>query len=139
MVRLRLRRGTFRHIEEELAAYHETKKEINRLRNEILYGSSSPDETGIRGSILSDPTGQKAVRLITHRRIEQLESIVGAIESVVERLPQEKKKLVQLRYWDRPRMLTWDGIAREISTGRATVFRWRDEIVFAIAEELGWR
>ncbi len=77
--------------------------------------------------------------MTTHRKIEQLERIVEAIESVVERLPEKKKRLVQLRYWDKPRTLTWDGIALRLEIGRATAMRWRDEVIYAIAEKIGWR
>lgn len=139
MIDTKLRKGTFQHVESELYAYHETKKEIVRLKKEILHASAPPNETGSRGNMPSDPTGQTAVLLVTHRRIEQMERIVEAIESVVERLSEKKKKLVQLRYWDKPRTLTWDGIAMRLEIGRATAMRWRDEIVYAIAEKIGWR
>jgi len=138
---LKLRRGTFQHVESELYAYHDTKKEIVRLKNEILYASPNRDENvgGGRSNLPSDPTGRTATLLATHRKIEQLERIVEAIESVVERLPEKKKRLVQLRYWDKPRTLTWDGIALRLDVSRRTAMNWRDEIVYAIAEKLGWR
>lgn len=141
MQRIKVRRGTFQHIEAELYAYHETKKEIVRLREEILHGKSRSDENigGGRSNLPGDPTGRTAIALVSHRRLQRLEEIVDAIEGVYSRLPDEKKRLIEIRYWTKPRILTWDGIAREIPTGRATVFRWRDEIIFAIAEELGWR
>jgi len=138
---IKLRRGTFQHVESELYAYHDTRKEIVRLKNEILHASAPPDENagGSRGNMPGDPTGRTAVLMVTHRRIEQLERIVEAIESVVERLPEKKKQLVQLRYWDKPRTLTWDGIALRLDVSRRTAMNWRDEIVYAIAEKLGWR
>jgi RinA family phage transcriptional activator len=140
VIETKLRRGTFQHVESELYAYYETKKEIVHLKNEILHTSAPPNEVGgSRGNTPGDPTGRTAVLLVTHRRIEQLERIVEAIESVVERLPEKKKRLVQLRYWDKPRTLTWDGIALRLDVSRATAIRWRDEIVYAIAEKLGWR
>lgn len=141
MIENKLRRGTFQHVESELYAYHETKKEIVRLKNEILYASAPPDENigGSRGNMPGDPTGRTAVLLVTHRKIEQLERIVEAIESVVERLPEKKKRLVQLRYWDKPRTLTWDGIALRLNVSRRTAINWRDQIVTSIAEILGWR
>lgn len=139
MVIEKLRKGTFQHIESELSAYHETKKEIMRLRNDILDSSPVPDETGVRGSLPGDPTGRKATLLVTHRRLEQLERIVEAIEAVVERLPPEKQELIRLRYWTRPQPLTWYGIGREVGCSRATALRWRNEIISAIAERLGWR
>jgi RinA family phage transcriptional activator len=141
MIETKLRRGTFQHVESELYAYHDTRKEIVRLKNEILHASTPPDENagGSRGNMPGDPTGRMAVLMVTHRKIEQLERIVEAIESVVERLPEKKKQLVQLRYWVKPRTLTWDGIAMRLNVSRRTAMNWRDEVVYAIAEKLGWR
>lgn len=141
MIATKIRKGTFQHVESELFAYHETRKEIVKLRNEILFSSRAVDENigGGRGNLPGDPTARTAVLMVTHRRIEQLERIADAIESVVGMLPPEKKKLVQLRYWDKPRRLTWDGIAEELHVSRRQAMRWRDEIVRAIAERIGWR
>lgn len=141
MTELKLRRGTFQHVESELYAYHDTKKEIVRLKNEILYGTACQDENvgGGRSNLPSDPTGKTAVLMVSHRRIEQLERIVDAIESVVERLPHEKQRLVRIRYWTRPQRLTWDGIASELHVSRRQAMRWRDEIVHQVAVKIGWR
>lgn len=141
MQQVKLRNGTFKHIESELYTYHDTKKEIVRLKNEILYASPNHDENvgGGRSNLPGDPTGRTAVLLVTHRRIEQLERIVDAIESVVDKLPEEKQKLVKLKYWTRPQTLTWEGIAMRLGISARQAMRWRDEIVYAIAEKIGWR
>jgi len=137
----KLDKGVFRHVEAELYRYHDTKREIMRMRNDILYGTSPPDENvgGGRSNIPGDPTGKAGTLLASHRRLEQMERIVEAIESVYDRLPDVKKRLIELRYWERPQILTWDGIAIELKTSRRQAIRWRDEIVFAIAELVGWR
>ncbi|MEJ8548179.1 transcriptional regulator [Brevibacillus borstelensis] len=137
----KIKKGTFQHVESELYAYHETRKEIVRLKNEILYSNSSADENvgGGKGNIPGDPTGRTAILLTSHKKLEQLQMIVDAIESVVERLTDDRKKLLRLRYWDKPQILTWDGIAAELHVSRRTAVNWRDEIVRAIAEKLGWR
>jgi len=139
MMIVKLRKGTFQHIENELMDYHETKKEIVRLKNDILHASAPPDYTGGgRGNWPGDPTGRIATMLVSHRKIEHMEKVVNAIESVMERLPEDKKKLVQLYYWSKPRNLTWDGIALKLNVSRRTAINWRDEIVYAIAEKIGW-
>lgn len=136
----KIRKGTFKHVESELYAYHETRKEIVRLKNEILHASPPPDSVGgSRGNLSGDPTGRTATLLVTHRKIEQLERIVEAIESVVERLPEKKRQLVELKYWTRPQTLTWDGIAMRLDVSRRTALHWREEIVYAVAEKIGWR
>ena len=137
----KLRRGTFQHVESELYSYHETRKEIIRLKNEILYGSTPADENvgGGRSNLPSDPTGEIAVLLTSHKKLEQLERIVNAIESVVEGLPEKKKEMIKLRYWTRPQTLTWEGVAQRIEKDRTTAIRWRNEIIREIANRIGWR
>ncbi|AYB41037.1 transcriptional regulator [Brevibacillus laterosporus] len=137
----KIRKGTFQHVESELYSYHETRKEIVRLKNEILYSSTSTEENvgGGRGNLPGDPTGQTAILLTSHKKLDQLQAIVEAIEAVYNILDPAKQKLIQLRYWTRPQTLTWDGIAKEVFVSRRTALNWRDEIIRAIAEKIGWR
>lgn len=137
----KLRKPTFQHIESELYYFHESKRELSRLRQEIIYNKSSYDENigGGRGNLPSDPTGSVATALVTSRKVQTLESIVNAIETVYEQIDDNYKTLIQLKYWTKPQTLTWEGIAQELKVGRMTAFRWRKEIVYAIAELLGWR
>lgn len=137
----KLKTGTFKHIESELYCYWETLQEVKRIRLEILEASPRPDDNlgGSRGNIISDPTGRAVTTLLMHRRLEQLERIVNAIRSVYEELPPEKQKLIQLRYWTKPQTRTWAGIAQKLHLSERQARRWRDDIVYMIAERLGWR
>lgn len=135
-----VRKGTFQHIENEITDYFETKREIVRIKNDILHATPPPNRTGGgRGNLPSDPTGKTATLLVTHRQVEQMERVVEAIETVTEQLPEPKRKLIQLYYWTRPRTLTWDGIAMRLNVSRRTAINWRNEIVYAIADNIGWR
>lgn len=140
-MKTKLRKGTFQHVESELYAYHDTRREIVRLKNDILYGRSGGDENigGSRGNLPGDPTGRAVVLLTSHKMLEQLQVIVEAIESVVERLPEEKRKLLQLRYWTRSTLLNWEGLAGRLHISSRQAMRWRDDIVQEIAEKIGWR
>lgn len=135
----KIRKGTFKHIEGELYTYHDTLKEIERLKKDIYLASPVLDEAGIRSNLPGDPTGSKVTTMLMHRRIQQLEQIADAIFEVYNRLPDEKKKLIKVVYWTKPQTLTWDGIAQKCNVNRSTAIRWRNEIVYAIAEFLGWR
>lgn len=136
----KLRRGTFKHIEAELYAYQDTIKEISRLRDEILHASPEPDRTGGgRSNMPSDSTGLAATRLATNKRLNTLTEVAEAIKGVYDSLTPDKQKLVRLRYWTKPQLLTWDGVAMELHVSRRQAMRWRDEIVLAIALRLGWR
>ncbi|WP_044737126.1 RinA family phage transcriptional regulator [Geobacillus kaustophilus] len=135
----KLPKNIVRYVEHNLYYYHEYLRDIERLRKDILYGKSSDDENvgGGRGNLPSSPTEQRAIELVTHRRLEKLERVTHAIKTVYEALPDEKRKLVKLKYWTRPQRYTWDGIAEQLHITKRQAMRWRSEVVYAIAELLG--
>lgn len=135
----KIRDGVFKHVEAELYSYWDSIKELKRLREEIIYSTSSVEGDGGKSNLPSDPTGRKVTALLMHRRIQQLEQITEAIRTVYDQLPPEKQRLVQLKYWTSPQILTWEGIAQKVHISRRTALYWRSEIVNAIAEQLGWR
>lgn len=133
--KIKLSNGTFRHIEGELYAFHETKKELEGRKKEILHRRGfSTSEMGI-----GDPTGEKAATLVTDKRITHMEHVVKEIEAVYQSLSLEKKRLVKLLYWTHPQQFTWDGIARRLNVSKRQAQRWRRAIVEDIAERLGWQ
>lgn len=139
---MRIKRKTFLYLEHELMHYHDTLHEIERTRRDILFGGKSTDDENIgggRSNMPGDVTGSKAISLITNSRLEHMERITSVIDKVFERLQPEKRKLVQLMYWDRPRMLTWDGAAIKLHIHKRTAFRWRNEILHAIASHGGFQ
>lgn len=137
----KLKKATFKHIESELYSYYDTLKEINTLRKDIMFTKENDDENvgGGRSSLPSAPTERIATRLATHKKLTRLEEVANAISKVYTGLPEDYQKLVRLKYWTRPQLKTWEGIADELHLGRMTAFRYRDEIVYAVAEVLGWR
>ncbi|MEH7355085.1 transcriptional regulator [Neobacillus drentensis] len=140
-VATKLKKATFKHIESELYSYHDTLKEINRLRKDIMFTNENDDENtgGGRNNLPSSPTERIATRLATHKRLNQLEDVTHAIQKVFTGLPEDYQKLVRLKYWTRPQTLTWEGIAESLHVNRATAMRWRDTVIYAVADVLGWR
>ncbi len=112
-----------------------------KLREEIMNPTQEEDDNigGEKVFTNGSPTENIAIRLTTHKQLTYLQEITDAIEKVYNALPEDYKKLVRLRYWNKNKELTWDGIALELNVGRMTAFRWRDEIVQATIEVLGWR
>jgi RinA family phage transcriptional activator len=140
-VATKLKKATFKHIESELYIYHDSLKEISNLRKDIMFCSENEDENigGGKNNLPSSPTERIATRLATHKRLIQLEEVTNAIYKVFQGLPEDYQKLVRVKYWSRPQLLTWEGIADELHVNRATAMRWRDTVIYAVAEVLGWR
>lgn len=140
-----LQKNAFRHVEAELFAYPYRKKEIARLREEILapFDENPDDPTIVKGKnsvrMPGDPTGKKAVTLASHAKLVHLERVTDAIEEVYNRLPDEKRELIQLKYWTQPQTLTTIGICEKLGISERTYRRWRKQFVLEVAEILGWQ
>ena len=132
----------FKKAEAEWYNYHNTLKEIANLREEIMNPFKEfKDENvgGGRSNLPGSPTERIATRLTTHKQLNYLVEIVEAIENVYNALPDDYKKLVRLKYWNKKKQLTWDGIALELNVSKRQAMRWRDDIILATVEVLGWR
>lgn len=132
---------TIRKIEAEWFNYHNTLKEIARLRESIMHPFQEEDENvgGGQSNIPGAPTERIATRLTTQKQLNYLTEIIEAVEQVYNALPDNYKELARLRYWNKNNELNWDGIALELNVSKRQAIRWRDEIMQATLELLGWR
>lgn len=135
---------TIKKVESEWYNYHHTVREIGKLREAIMNPFDDEPDTNTGGGSNSvrnpgDPTGNLATRLTTNKQISYLHTVVDAIDQVYNVLPDNYKQLVRLKYWSKNRQLTWDGIALELNVSKRQAMRWRNEIIQATVEVLGWR
>lgn len=131
---------TFKKTEAEWYNYHNTLKEIAKLREEIMNPFRVDENSGGgKSNIPGKPTESIATRLTTHKQLNYLNEIVEVIEQVYNSLPDNYKELVRLRYWNKSNKLQWDGIAIKLNVSAKQAQRWRDEIIQASMELLGWR
>jgi RinA family phage transcriptional activator len=131
-----LRKEIRRYIETELQDYENTKREYELVQQDIVNQSGTLDGQP-RGTDISQPTERKAIKLVTNKRLAQLERTIKAIERVITNLPEEKFKLVRLKYWTSPQILTDEGIAQQIGCSRSTYYEWKDGILIALAKQMG--
>lgn len=132
---------TFKKCEAEWYNYHNTLKEIAKLREEIMnpFQEENINLGGSKPNIPDKPTERIATRLTTHKQLNYLTEVTEAIERVYNALPDDYKKLVRLKYWNKNERLTWQGIADKLNVSERQARRWRDEIIMATIELLGWR
>jgi RinA family phage transcriptional activator len=131
-----LKRATYRYIEAEIYDYPSTVEEITRLRQEIIEGGSPDDtQTRVQSNRLSDPTADRATRLVMDKRLRRLEEVRNAIDRVYQNLDPDRKRLVEMKYWEK--RLTHTGIAEDLHISERTFYRWKDDVVKAVALELG--
>jgi len=131
-------------MEHEWYNYHNTLKEIARLREEIMNPFDEEPDTNVGGGVNSvrvpgDPTGRVAARLMTSKQLNYLTEITETIEQVYNALPDNYKELVRLKYWSKNNQMTWEGIAFKVDKSERQCRRWRKEIITASIELIGWR
>lgn len=135
---------TFKKTEAEWYNYYNTLKEIARLREEIMNPHNDEPDENYGGGVSSvrvpgDPTAKMATRLMTSKQLSYLAEVVDAIERVYNALPDRYKELVRIRYWSKNNELNWDGVSLKLNISRRRAINWRDEIIYATVELLGWR
>ncbi|MBK1985556.1 DUF722 domain-containing protein [Listeria ivanovii] len=138
----RLRQAHYKLIEDELRYYHSTKKEMLEKRANIVMGSihqefTDENQGGSSSGQISNEVEQRVMLLQMDREIQRMSNTVRAIDTVLSTLSDEDKQLVHFRYWDRSRP-TWTWIACKLNISESTAKRKRKEIIYKIAERLGY-
>lgn len=130
-----------RFVEYKLYHYRELKAVIaewQARREDLLHRSKQFDLTAPPPSQLSQasPTENIVMQMLLLETKAQRESFwVWAIEDVLEILPEQERRLVELKYFDR--LLTNTGVARELGISERLFYEWKDRILRRFAERFG--
>ena len=140
MTSKQVKRARYKLIEEEVRTYHKQLQALEEERLDVIDGSKVSDgQPTARG--IGDPTGNKAVRLLTsskqRRETERmLLAITEAIEIVKAGDEPNRYKLIELYYWDH--RYNRYRIMEDLSISKTTFYRWCNEFVALVAGQLGW-
>ena len=138
---MKIDKHLFKSIETKVYNYKKIKREIKMLELDIIdSGDRSADEIGSgKNSVrtITDMTAIKANTLIEDRRLSRMKQDTKAIESVFNSLLEEKQDLISFYYWEHPNKYTWEGVAGELNTSRATCIRWRNQFIKQVAKVMG--
>lgn len=105
----------FKHIEAEIINYHENLEEIKKL--------TEPDFVGLQ-------------RILLIKRVNHLEQVTGYANQVYERGNDVHKMIMDMYYSGGSK--TWDELAGQMNMSKKEILKHRDEIIFTIANKLGW-
>lgn len=111
-----------------LAEYYADKLPSNVAAYGVEASTPRPSGSG-------RPTEGLAVKIAADRYIVELERATAAIEYVTGRLSPERRQLVELVYWRGTH--TPSGAADVLHISRRTAYRYINEVLTAIAAEMG--
>lgn len=137
---MRLKRATYRHIEAEIYGYKDTLQELANMRDNIILGGNTEIRPAAGDGYYGNSTVERrATRLADNVRIREMERIVAAIEDVIGRLEEKKRKALEWKYWgpgkDKPVRVA----AEELGIDERELREWKRMLVYGVAAKLGWR
>ena len=155
---MRLKRATYRHIEAEIYAYHDTMQAIEELRTDIiLAGRQEAYGTVVGGRFAGTSiVERRATKLADSVLLREMKRITKAIEDTYARAKEEGRRVVWVKYglalegWEPPAELAermegrnrFDMSVREmaeiLAVEESTFHRYRTGFVYGVAERLGW-
>lgn len=131
---MKLRKNTFRYIENEIYDHHDTKKAVDELEEDIIL--STPPYMEIRTADKKDPTLSAASALATNKIRMRMIDTIYAIDIAFIQLAPEWRDPLEDKYWERPH-LRWIDVALYHSLDNSTLYRWRVYFVEDVAKRLG--
>jgi RinA family phage transcriptional activator len=139
----KLKPATFKHIEAELYGYNDTKREIMKRREELMYPfDEDPEDMSIvkgANSVRTPgrPTERIVTRLTMDKRLRNFEEIVEAIDRAYEMVTDDHRRVIRTKYWTNP-YAGWDATADLCNMHRNTATKYRREFIYLVADKIGW-
>lgn len=126
-----------RALDMKLFDYQQIDRKIAIRKLEIQTETSSDCNVGGgKTNIVSRPTETLVARWSSDVRINGLEQLRKAIESTIEALDDELKKVFYLR-WSRGSVNSWEEIADMMHVSRKSIYRKRERILTIFADYRG--
>ncbi|MCQ9279779.1 transcriptional regulator [Staphylococcus borealis] len=135
-----IRKATFKYIESEVYHLEESKREIRNIREEILNPYKHRNINAFKSKSKyahTSITEIQATLLLSNKLLNNLENNVKAIEKVYSRLPEDRKKVIDLKYFNKDSKLKLEQIADMCFMHRNTVSTIKQNFIKSIAIELG--
>lgn len=128
-----IERGNFKMIEYELYNYKASKGKLKEMRDDILLGGFEKSE--IRSSGVSKPSENKALQLMSNKKIIEIERRIKAIELTYQYLDKVRKTLLEEKYFNKR---TDIAVMQIIHVEHTAYYKYRRDIIISIADILGW-
>lgn len=128
-------KSTKGYIEASIRKFHTLVKERDALRTEIILSASRTNDGQPKRKEVSKPTESKACSLILNNRLQHLENLINAIENIFSQLPADRLELIKYKYWGAS--LNAEALAYKLHVDKATIWRWMNKVIEAIAIQSG--
>lgn len=127
----RLSSATYQYVKRQVCNYRVLVQTLDKIRQNIILAKGPENE--IRGTDTSDPAGNMAIKIAQHKQMMEIGKTVNAINAVYHGLDGNKRVVMEEMWLNR---YTSIGLAEKLCIGERSVWRWRQQIIYAVAFEL---
>jgi len=123
------------YIEWQIEYYPENKRQLALIKDSMV--PSQISQYGYKAGSSFDSEKRPTEEITIKRNPEyiiEMERIILAIEAVYNRLNDQDKELIRLKYWDGK--LTPDGIALALNIDKSTMYYRLNNIIVEVARRL---
>lgn len=115
-------------------------KRLRYREMELLheYKESDTNIGGGRSNRIADDTAHKAILLAEDKEYQALQRLTQGLKEVYQRLDDDMKAIIQMRYKDKDNYYEWGEIADALYISRNKVLRKRRAMLAATAEAVGY-
>lgn len=131
---MKIDKKVYKYIDYELQHYEENKRELERLREEILDKGTTPADGQPRSNTTGNPTEQKAMKLVSSTALLKIERNLKAIDRVYNQLSEEYRRFFEYNYMKQVGIVK---VCQEVGIEERTYYRWKDNIIYNVGMELG--
>ena len=133
---MKINKKIYNYIDFELTNYKFYERNIEQIRNDILYASPPPNDGQPRGNSMSDPTLDTVIKLTTPMAIYRMEYNKECIDRALKKLDSYHKEFFEKNYKENNgnNMIK---VCYELSISERTYYRMRNKIVEYVGKEMG--
>jgi len=126
------------YLEEELRSYRKLDRRIDQMKDEIMHPWIETDENigGGKSNRNVSTVEIKATRLTLDARLEALENMKHAIETVYTESGLMGRKFIEEYYFTHNRKYTVTGLADKFNYNKTDLYGIRRDILERLADEL---
>lgn len=125
-------------VEWQLSHYQDDKRELEQRKTDLIPSPTAGYSltAGVSGGTVHRSTEDVTLSIESNQYVRQLTQSCDAIDKVLERLPSEDIKLIELVYWKHE--FTPEGAGAKLHMSRRTAYRHINNILTGIALEMGY-
>jgi len=111
------------YIARQIERYDDIKREVRHAEKSVIYSQGRFEG--------------KLIGYLDNTHLQQKVLFVDVFDEVYSTLPEEKKMMIQLLYWNKTKRLNCDGVGLKLHADGSTIGRWRLAVLSQIAERVG--